>query len=81
MSRKIKIEEKSATPVISNEILQVADIVAKDRGIDKEEILEAMEQAILKTAQLRYGDHCNLVAKIDRKTLLDIWRGISICRR
>ncbi len=67
MSRKIKTDNKTATPV-NNEIIQVAEIVAKDRGIDKEELLEAMETAILKTAQLKYGEHCDIVAHIDRKT-------------
>ncbi len=67
MSKKIKIEEKISSGMKS-EILQVADIVAKDKGIDKEEILVAMEQAILKTAQLKYGSEKNLVAEIDRKS-------------
>ncbi len=53
---------------MKNEILQVADMVAKDKGIEKEEVLEAMEHAILKTAQLKYGAENNLLAQIDRKT-------------
>lgn len=68
MSRKIKIEEKTASTIAKNEILQVADIVARDKGIDKEEVLEAMEHAILKTAQLKYGTEKDLLALIDRKT-------------
>ena len=67
MSKKIKTEEKGLSAV-KNEILQVADIVARDKGIDKEEILCAMEHAILKTAQLKYGAEKELLAEIDRKT-------------
>ena len=67
MSRKIKVEEKSVSGFRS-ELLQVADIVAKEKGIEKEEILDAMEEAILKTAQLKYGKEKELVARIDRKT-------------
>lgn len=68
MSRKIKVEEKTVATVVKNEILQVSDIVAKDKGIDREEVLEAMEYAILKTAQLKYGVEKDLLASIDRKT-------------
>jgi N utilization substance protein A len=68
VSRKIKVEEKQASITAKNEILQISDIVAKDKGIDKEEVLDAMEFAILKTAQLKYGTENTLVASIDRKT-------------
>lgn len=62
-----------------NEVLQVADIVAKDKGIDKEEILVAMEHAILKTAQLKYGTERDLVAEINRKTgEISIKRGLLV---
>ncbi len=67
MSRKIKIEE-ATQPVAKSEILQVADIVAREKGIDRDDILDAMEQAVLKTAQMKYGDEANLQACIDRKT-------------
>lgn len=67
MSRKIKIEEKKPTG-IKNEILQVAEIVARDKDIDKEDAIEAMEDAVLKTAQTKYGDEKNLEVRIDRKT-------------
>lgn len=53
---------------LKNDILQAADIVARDKGIDKEEILEAMEEAVLATARMKYGEEKNLAAKIDRKS-------------
>lgn len=78
VSRKIKLEE-STHSVVRSEILQVADIVARDTGIDREEILLAMEQAILKTAQMKYGEEKNLEAVIDRKTgEIDIYRILTV---
>ncbi|MDR2667295.1 MAG: transcription termination factor NusA [Holosporales bacterium] len=79
MSRKIKLEENDASSIVRSEILQVADIVAKDKGIDKEDILVAMEQAILKTAQMKYGEERDLSAVIDRKTGdVAIYRVLSV---
>ncbi|GHT89112.1 transcription termination/antitermination protein NusA [Alphaproteobacteria bacterium] len=66
MSRKVKTEEKNFIGT-RTEILQVADIVARDKGIDRDEILEAMEEAILKSAQLKYGTDKNIAARINRK--------------
>ena len=37
------------------ELLQVADAVARDKGIDRDEVLEAMEQAIQKAGRSKYG--------------------------
>ena len=37
------------------ELLQVADAVARDKNIDREEVLEAMEQAIQKAGRSKYG--------------------------
>ena len=62
---KLNIEEKKH-PVVKNELLQVAEIVAKDKEISQEEILQAMEEAILPSAQLRYGNNKNLIVNIDR---------------
>src|SRR3954471_12885840 len=50
------------------ELLQVADTVARDKGIDKDEVLEAMEQAIQKAARAKYGQEYDIRAEIDRKT-------------
>src|SRR5918912_1278314 len=50
------------------ELLQVADTVARDKGIDKDEVLEAMEQAIQKAARSKYGQEYDIRAEIDRKT-------------
>ncbi|HEV8678304.1 MAG TPA: transcription termination factor NusA [Stellaceae bacterium] len=50
------------------ELLQVADTVARDKGIDKDEVLEAMEQAIQKAGRSKYGLEYDIRAEIDRRT-------------
>jgi len=49
------------------ELLQVADAVARDKGIDRDEVLEAMEQAIQKAGRSKYGHEHDIRAHIDRK--------------
>src|ERR1044072_8397002 len=49
------------------ELLQVADAVARDKGIDKDEVLEAMEQAIQKAGRSKYGQEYDIRAEIDRR--------------
>jgi len=50
------------------ELLQVADTVARDKGIDKDEVLEAMEQAIQKAGRSKYGQEYDIRAEIDKRT-------------
>jgi N utilization substance protein A len=50
------------------ELLQVAETVAREKGIEQVEVLEAMEQAIQKAARSRYGHENDVRAEIDRKT-------------
>ena len=50
------------------ELLQVADAVAREKTIDREEVLEAMEQAIQKAGRAKYGHEKDIRATIDRKT-------------
>ena len=50
------------------ELLQVADTVARDKGIDREEVLDAMEEAIQKAGRSKYGHEHDIRATIDRKT-------------
>src|SRR5579859_2658378 len=49
------------------ELLQVADAVARDKGIDRDEVLDAMEQAIQKAGRSKYGHEHDIRAHIDRK--------------
>src|SRR6478752_4197345 len=50
------------------EMLQVADMVAREKSIEREEVLEAMEQAIQKAGRAKYGLEHDIRAEIDRKT-------------
>jgi transcription termination/antitermination protein NusA len=50
------------------ELLHVADAVAREKNIDKEHVLEAMEEAIKKAGRSKYGIEHDIRAHIDRKT-------------
>ena len=50
------------------ELLHVADAVAREKHIDKDIVLEALEEAIQKAAKSKYGHGQDIRAKIDRKT-------------
>jgi len=50
------------------DMLHVADTVAREKGIDREQVLEAMEQAIQKAGRSKYGHEHDIRAEIDRKT-------------
>jgi N utilization substance protein A len=50
------------------ELLQVAEAVAREKMIEREEVLEAMEQAIQKAGRAKYGHEKDIRATIDRKT-------------
>ncbi|MFW7268390.1 transcription termination factor NusA [Gluconacetobacter sp. Hr-1-5] len=56
------------TSVSRPELLLVADAVAREKAIDREEVLEAMEQAIQKAGRAKYGHEKDIRATIDRKT-------------
>ena len=50
------------------ELLQIADAVAREKSIEAEEVLEAMEMAIQKAARSKYGLEHDVRAEIDRKS-------------
>ena len=50
------------------ELLQIADAVARDKSIDKNIVISAMEDAIQKAAKTRYGSENEIRAEIDPKT-------------
>lgn len=56
------------TSVSRPELLLVADAVSREKGIEREEVLEAMEQAIQKAGRAKYGHEKDIRATIDRKT-------------
>jgi len=49
------------------ELLQVADAVAREKMIEREEVLEAMEQAMGKAGRAKYGQEKDIRAHIDRR--------------
>lgn len=50
------------------EILHVVDAVARDKGMDKEVIISAVEQAIQKAGRSKYGHEHDIRCHIDRRT-------------
>lgn len=52
----------------NRELLLVAETVAREKSIEKDQVLEAMEQAIQKAGRSKYGYEHDIRAKIDRKT-------------
>jgi len=58
------------------ELIQVADVVAREKSIEREEVMLAMEEAIQKAGRAKYGLDRDIRAMIDRKTgaiLLERW--------
>ncbi len=49
------------------ELLQVADAVAREKNIEREDVLDAMEQAMSKAGRAKYGHEKDIRATIDRK--------------
>ena len=50
------------------ELLQIADAVAREKSIDREVVITAMEDAIQKAAKSRYGSENEIKAEVDPKT-------------
>ncbi|MFO1014696.1 MAG: transcription termination factor NusA [Caulobacteraceae bacterium] len=67
----------SLTGIAANrlELLQIADAVAREKSIDKDIVIEAIEEAIQKAARTRYGAEHDIRVRIDAKT------GETILRR
>jgi transcription termination/antitermination protein NusA len=60
----------SVTGISANrqELLQIADAVAREKSIEKEIVIEAIEEAIQKAARTRYGAEHDIRVTIDTKT-------------
>ena len=60
----------SVTGISANrqELLQIADAVAREKSIEKEIVIEAIEEAIQKAARTRYGAEHDIRVTIDPKT-------------
>src|SRR6478735_11509035 len=60
----------SLTGISANrlELLQIAEAVAREKAIDKEIVIEAIEDALQKAARARYGAEHDIRVKIDPRT-------------
>ncbi len=63
----VKNMAKQKIKVIREEMLQVANNVAQEKNIEKDEVFEAMELALEKAARVKYGFHRDIRVKIDRE--------------
>ena len=59
------VVQTTATPRL--ELIQMADMVAREKGIERDEVLEAMEKAIERAGRQKYGVDHDIRANIDRK--------------
>ncbi len=59
---------KQKIKVIREEMLQVANNVAQEKNIDQESVYSAMEQALEKSARVKYGNERDIRVNIDRDT-------------
>ena len=59
---------KQKIKVIREEMLQVANNVAQEKNIEKEEVFDAMELALEKAARVKYGLERDIRVKINRET-------------
>lgn len=69
----------SAISANKAELLAIANAVASEKMIDKEIVVEAMEEAIQKAARARYGAENDIRAKLDVQTGdLRLWRVVEV---
>ena len=58
----------SVTSANQLEILKIATDVAREKMIDPDLVIEAMEESLARAARSRYGDDMDIRINIDRKT-------------
>ena len=61
------LEDKFNQNIARPELLQIAESVAREKSIDQEIVIEAMEQAIQSAAKRKYGQELEIRAGITRK--------------
>ena len=67
---RLEAKEMAQAGVSANrlELLQIADAVAREKSIDRQVVITAMEDAIQKAAKSRYGSENEIKAEVDPKT-------------
>ena len=59
---------KQKIKVIREEMLQVANNVAQEKNINNDDVFKAMEQALEKSARVKYGSERDIRVNINRET-------------
>jgi N utilization substance protein A len=78
-SQKFRSSEINMSNQPRHELLLVAETVAREKGIEREDVILAMEQAIQKAAKAKYGIDRDIRATIDRTTgEVDIQKCLTI---
>ena len=63
----------------NTELIQVAGNIAEEKGIEKELVFNAIEDAISKASQTKYGNNYDIRAKIDKSTgKIDVARYLEV---
>ena len=74
------METETATSHNRLELLQVADAVAREKGIERDTVIAAMEEAIQKAARSKYGMEHEIRAEIDPENGdIQIFRCLEVC--
>ncbi len=74
------MDVEGATSYNRLELLQVADAVAREKGIERATVLGAMEEAIQKAARSKYGFENEIRAEIDETTGdIRVFRCLVVC--
>ena len=63
-----KLPENNKQDLFPVDLLDIAKNIAKEKGIDAEEVLGAMENAIAKAGRTKYGQEFDIRAHVDRDT-------------
>ena len=62
------MEKNEIKDSLSFDIIDVAKNIAKEKGIDEMEVIEAMEMAIAKAGRTKYGFELDIRAHVDKET-------------
>ena len=73
------LENEMNQNIARPELLQIAESVAREKSIDQEIVIEAMEEAIESAAKRKYGQELEIKAGINRKNgEIDIARVLKV---
>tara|TARA_B100000989_G_scaffold297153_1_gene282108 strand:+ start:1144 stop:2679 length:1536 start_codon:yes stop_codon:yes gene_type:complete len=74
-----KLEHEENKDLFSIDLLDIAKNIAKEKGIESEEVLSAMETAIAKAGRTKYGQEFDIRARVDRESgKIGLYRYIQV---